>query len=187
MSRKEFAFCITAIVYFIACLFGSTAVSSSIAQYIGTYGWSTFNAWSMAIGGVFSVVVLVLMIWRFVLQLPAWYEIVIFFAGALPTAYVLYNFVLLTTELVHLPQFMILTVLWMYAFPRHLSLGILASIICCIGDEWAQSFMPGRVLDVNDIFLNFIGMFFGLVLWWVLSAFRIHEQNEVIQIIYGDV
>lgn len=175
MRKREVFFFIFALFYFIFGLIGSTAVSQSIAQYIGKNGWSTYNQWTIAVGSLLTGMILTLLILRAWLRRPTWWEWLFFFVGLSFSLKILYfrSVVLLSTELVHLPQFMILTLLFLYAFPRQIYIAVTFSVIACIADEWVQSFLPSRVLDINDIFLNFIGLFLGLILYWALSSKRI--------------
>lgn len=178
MKKQEILFLLLSLAFFVGGLYGASAVSQSIADYIGQHGWATYNNWSIVIGSGLAVLFLTLLGIRLWLQLPNRKELGIGLFGALFTAFVLTQFVLLPTEYVHLPQFTILTVLLFLAFPRWPLGALLFSQAACIADEWAQSFVPTRVLDINDIFFNFIGMYFGILLYWSIAGIVEHRAKK---------
>jgi len=169
--KRSFIFSTLAIFYFIACVFGANAVSQSIADYIGQNGWERFNTYAFYIGGFLAIVFVILCGLRLWYRRPNLSEIMMGLFGFAVSFYILYDFVLLTTELIHIPQFLIFTLLLCFAFPKDLFIVLIVSSAGCIVDEWVQSFMPNRVLDLNDIFLNFIGLYVGLLFWWCISIF----------------
>ncbi len=178
-AKRTYIFSTLAILYFIGCAYGANAVSQSIADYIGQNGWDQFNFYAMIIGILLIVPFSILFGLRFWLKRPTYKEVLWGLLGLGFSYYILYDFVLLTTEYVHIPQFMILTVLLYMAFPKdHLIVFIIVSAGCIV-DEWIQSWMPNRVLDINDIFLNFIGFYVGLLLWWCISIF--FKEREPIE------
>ncbi|MDX9755334.1 MAG: VanZ family protein [bacterium] len=177
MKKREIVLLVIALVYCIAGLFGSTAVSNTVIRFIEQNGWDELRYWTYRIGGGLAGLTLVLVFIRLWFRLPTPREFTIGVVGTAFTAFVITNFVLLTTEIIHIPQFMILTMLFLFAFPRHPQTGLLLSQIACIGDEWAQSMLPGRILDLNDVFLNFIGMFAGMLCWWALSIFPLPKKK----------
>ncbi len=107
---------------------------------------------------------------RLWIRFPTWKEGLVVLLGTVFTVSVLSRVVLLTTELIHLPQFAISTVLYCAAFPRHRWSAVSLSVMVCVADEWFQSFLPKRVLDLNDVFLNLIGLYIGLILWWAIDV-----------------
>ncbi|NPU96561.1 MAG: VanZ family protein [Candidatus Omnitrophica bacterium] len=165
MSRKEKIFLILAVLYFIGCLTGASLVTDAIRVYIGKHGWSTFNSLFFPFLYLVLIIVLALVVSRLWIRYPTWGEIVTVGMGIAVSTWIVSNTMLLTTELVHIPQFLFSTLLFMAAFPRNLPLALTFGGVVCIADEWAQTFMPGRVLDLNDIALNFIGWFLALVAW----------------------
>lgn len=170
MSKREILFLGLAILF---CLFGFTCVSlvsSTIAKYIGKNGWKAFNREFvpiLAMAGVAAAgYVLSKTRWRW----PSWNEWLFVAAGLVFSFYTLSRTLLLTTELVHIPQFALCALLFNAAFPRNRDVAAGLSAVACIADEWAQSFIPNRVVDLNDIFLNFIGLYIGLMVWWAIRA-----------------
>lgn len=181
LKKKEIVFLILSIAYFFGGLFGSTAVSGLVVKYIQHNGWGLLRYWTYHIGAVMIAIALILVFLRLWFRLPTPKECIIAAIGTTFTIFVITHFVLLTTEIIHIPQFMFLTVLFLEAFPRNPQTGLLLSQIACIGDEWSQSMLPGRVLDINDIFLNFIGMFIGMILWWAISIYPLKPQAASLQ------
>lgn len=171
MTKRELILLSLSVLYFFGGLFGASAVSQWVVNYINQNGWSLFNQMNLVIGLFLAGVFLWVLGFRLSYKRPTQREVWIGVAGVVFSSYVLTNFVLLPSEFIHIPQFMGLTILLFLALPRCPLCALLLSQMACIGDEWAQSFFPGRVLDVNDIFLNIIGMFVGLALWWGLSIF----------------
>jgi len=166
VSKKEKVFLILAVLYFIGCLTGASLVTEAIRVYIGKYGWTTFNSIFFPFLYFVLIIVLGLVVSRLWIRYPTWGEIFIAVAGTAVSTWIVSHTMLLTTELVHIPQFLFSTLLFMAAFPRDLRLALSLGAVVCIADEWAQTFMPHRVLDLNDIALNFIGWFLALVAWW---------------------
>ncbi|MFB3787219.1 MAG: VanZ family protein [bacterium] len=166
MSKKEKVFLLLAVLYFIGCLTGASLVTEAIRVYIGKHGWTTFNSIFFPLLYLVLIVVLGLVVSRLWIRYPTWGEIILAVAGTAVSTWIVSHTMLLTTELVHIPQFMFSTLLFMGAFPRELRLALTFGGIVCVADEWAQTFMPYRVLDLNDIALNFIGWFLALVAWW---------------------
>jgi len=107
---------------------------------------------------------------RFRICLPIWKEWLFAIAGLAFSFFVIQRTVLLTTELIHIPQFAICTILFCAAYPRNRGIAAGISAVACIADEWSQSFFPNRVLDINDVFLNLIGLYVGLIVWWAIAA-----------------
>ena len=177
MNKKELFFGFLSILYFIGCLTCIALVNKPIIHYINTHGWHNFNLVAYSICGILLCGVLVLILFRLLYQLPTLEELLVVEYGALFSFYIFHDHVLLTTEFVHIPQFAILTILLFCAFRRYPFLAIVLSIIGCIADEWAQAKM-GRVLDINDIGLNLIGLLAGLIICWCLSLTSLHPSHE---------
>lgn len=177
MNRNEIVFFCLALFY---CLFGFTCVSlvsTSIAEYIGKNGWATFNR-------IFIPILILILLGaagfvgsRFRIRLPAWHEWLFVVLGGAASMWVISRTLLLTTELIHIPQFAICTLLFSAAFPRQPLPAIGCSAAACIADEWVQAFFPNRVLDINDIFLNFIGLYIGLIVWRAIDAKRAAQSE----------
>ncbi len=159
-------------------LFAVNYVTKSIQNYIKNYDWPSFNAWLYPFLFFFAGVLCGMILIRCLIQRPNLIEIIIASYGLLLLFFVLNNSLLLTTELIHLPQFAILTILLLNAFPEDAILAVMWSAIACILDEWFQSFTPNRVLDINDVFLNFSGLFLGVVFVWTLSLSKPPEKND---------
>ncbi len=176
-AKQTYLFSSLALFYFIICALAANAVSQSIANYIGENGWEQFNTYTFLIGGIFALAFVLLLGFRIWVKFPRYHEILVGMIGFGLTFFILNHFVLLTTEYIHIPQFIILTLLLCLAFPRTLFTALAFSALACIVDEWIQSWMPNRVLDFNDILLNFIGLFFGLVIWWCISTI-IHDSKR---------
>lgn len=163
------------------CIFGFTCVSlvsNSVAQYIGRNGWKSFNRTFIPLLILAGLGAAVFVGSRFRLQRPTGVEWLVAVVGAAASVWVISRTLLLSTELIHIPQFAICTLLFSAAFPRQRGIAAGLSAVACIADEWAQSFFPSRVLDLNDIFLNFIGLFIGLILWWAIDAARGNTEES---------
>ena len=52
---------------------------------------------------------------------------------------------------------------------------IAASIFVAVGDEWHQSFVPGRTPDVLDLVADVVGIALASVFWAGWSLFRPHR------------
>jgi hypothetical protein len=170
VSKKEKIFLILAIFF---CLMGFTCVnlvSSAVAKYIGRNGWKAFNRGFIPILSTTGVAIAGYVFSRFRLRWPTWKEWLFAAAGAIFSFYTISRTLLLTTELVHIPQFAVCAILFSAAFPRNRDIAAGLSAVACIADEWSQSFFPNRVVDINDVFLNFIGLYVGLIVWWAISA-----------------
>ncbi len=179
MSRKEMVFLGLAILF---CIFGFTCVSlvsNSIAQYIGRNGWKSFNRTFIPILVLAGLGSAAFVGSRFRFRRPTGMEWLTAIFGAAASVWVVSRTLLLSTELIHIPQFAICTLLFSAAFPRQRGIAAGLSAVICIADEWAQSFFPSRVLDLNDIFLNFIGLYIGLILWWAIDAVRANAEADV--------
>ena len=172
MTKKEIVFLCCAVFF---CVFGFTCVSlvsNSIAQYIGRNGWKSFNHTVIPILVLLLVGAIGFVLSRFWIRIPNWKEWLFATTGGLGAAWVISRTLLLTTELIHIPQFTICTLLFSAAFPRNRAIAAGLAAVACIADEWSQSFFPNRVLDLNDIFLNFIGLYLGLIVWWAIDVTR---------------
>jgi hypothetical protein len=189
LKKREIVFFVLSMVYFFGCMYATSNVSGAIVVYIREHGWTEFNQWAFGIGGFMAGVIGTLLLLRVWLKQPTWSEVLVGVLGGCFSFFVLWKFVLLTTELIHIPQFMLLTVMIFCAFPRWRQGAWLFSLTACIGDEWLQSYlaallpdyMPGRILDINDIFLNFIGMYLGLLLWWSFSIFSLWAHSACVE------
>lgn len=177
MNKKELFFAFLSLLYFIGGLTCITLANKPIIYYIKTHGWHDFNLVVFTAGGVLLLIVVALIAIRLYFQLPSLEEILFVEYGVLFAVFVLHSHVLLTTEYVHLPQFAILTILLFSAFRRFPMLALVLSIIACIADEWAQAKL-GRVLDIDDIGLNLVGLIIGLILCWCFSLVSLSPTEE---------
>lgn len=169
LIRKERIYLIAAVVYCILFFLGVTWVNNAVVEYIRSNGWSGFNSVLYPMFYFVLSAMVIFCIRKIILTRLQGIEITIALIGIVFSFKVLSQSVLLTTELVHIPQFAIAMVLFLGAFPRERWFAFLCTSIACVLDEWFQSFLPNRVLDINDILLNFVGLFTGLVLWWTFS------------------
>ena len=170
MKRIEIFFLILAVLFCICGFIFVSMVSASIASYIGKNGWDDFNRLFFPILYILLFGVIGFVLSRLLVRWPSITELSIAFAGAIFSIFIVPWTILLTTELIHIPQFAICTILFCAAFPRDRLLAIGLSAIACVGDEWMQSFSPDRVLDINDVFLNWTGLFIGLIVWWAIDV-----------------
>ena len=155
-----------AIVYAVTCFAATSMVSGAVSDYIGKHGWKTFNKYMYAslflcLGGVGGLAVK-----RLTIQWPSWKAWIVAVITAVATFEVYTDAVLLPSELVHIPQFAIGLLLLLAAFPRDAWVAVVLCAVGGVADEWTQSFFPDRVLDLNDIFLNWLGLLYGLVAYW---------------------
>lgn len=169
MTKTEKFFFLLSILYFLFCLYGVTTVSQWISDFIRENGWSAFNEHLFPILYFTGGSVCGMLILRARLFMPTWREWLFMGFGLLASIVILNSIVLLTTELIHIPQFAIITILLLNAFPRWRVIAFGWSATACIADEWSQSFLPNRVLDINDILLNLIGMYIGILIYWAFS------------------
>lgn len=52
---------------------------------------------------------------------------------------------------------------------------IAASMLVAVGDEWHQSFVPGRTPEFLDLVADFVGIALASLFWAGWSAFRPHR------------
>jgi len=83
-------------------------------------------------------------------------------------------------NLLHIPAYFLITILWLKAFrtkeslrwPSNMQLLILVGLILfAFSDEIHQSFVPGRTASLMDIGLDILGIFLGLVVFKNLTMF----------------
>jgi len=87
------------------------------------------------------------------------------------------------SNLAHLPEYALLTILWLKAFKREFKnrlapgniLFLFGLFIFAILDEVHQSFVPGRTASRYDIGLDLVGIIFGFYLLIYTSALRCHQ------------
>lgn len=158
-----------AVAYCAAGLLGATAVSQTVAGYIARNGWDDFNRWTFPALAFLAGGLCGMALMRIRMRRPRAVEWLAMPAGGAFAAYTLDNALLLTTELIHLPQFAILTALFLAALPARPGAALGAALLAGVVDEWAQAFLPNRVLDINDVFLNWTGAWLGWLAWWSLS------------------
>ncbi len=170
MKRIEMFFLLLAVLFCISGFIFVSMISNSIANYIGKNGWDDFNGLFFPILYILLFVLVVFVLSRLLVRWPSIIELGIVIIGSTLSAFIVPWTILLTTELIHIPQFATCTILFSAAFPRDRMLAISLSALACVGDEWMQSFNPNRVLDINDIFLNWIGLFIGLIVWWAIDV-----------------
>jgi len=170
VKRIEIIFLILAVLFCICGFIFVSMISNSIANYIGKNGWDDFNSIFFPILYILLFSVIGFVLSRLWVRWPSFIELGITTTGAILSAFIVPWTILLTTELIHIPQFAICTVLFCAAFPRDRFMAIGLSAIACVGDEWIQSFSPTRVLDINDVFLNWTGLYIGLILWWAIDV-----------------
>ena len=86
-------------------------------------------------------------------------------------------------EYVHYPQYATLVCLWYAAFSSRerakggrpagqgviAAAGSISALLGCLEEGW-QHFLPGRVFDVQDILLNLMGVWLGLMLIWAMAG-----------------
>jgi len=84
------------------------------------------------------------------------------------------------SNLAHIPAYAVLTFLWFKAFERGKIRGpfsglnaliLIGLVLFAISDEIHQSFVPGRTASFMDVGLDFLGIFFGLVVFKNLTMF----------------
>lgn len=81
-------------------------------------------------------------------------------------------------KLAHFSEYAVLGMLLIAAFSAHIR-GIwrqalpaaLISLLYAAGDEWHQSFVPGRGPGLRDVAIDFTGALAGIVLAYAISAF----------------
>ena len=167
------------VLYFVFGLTASSLVSRRVAETIRANGWATFNGWLIPILAFLGGVLVGLSVMRIRLRRPTRRELAWAAAGVGFAIYTLSHALLLTTELVHIPQFAILTVLLCRAFPESRSAACVTSALGGVLDEWSQSMIPNRVLDLNDIFLNWVGLSLGLLWWWCFTWPPVEETSSI--------
>jgi VanZ family protein len=89
------------------------------------------------------------------------------------------------SNLAHIPAYALLTFLWLKAFERRsanhsfmaVAFILFGLILFAVSDEIHQSFIPRRSASYMDIGLDFIGIFFGLVIFKVFKTFTIFQGH----------
>jgi VanZ family protein len=89
------------------------------------------------------------------------------------------------SNIAHIPAYALLAFLWLKAFERRnaghsfmsAALILFALILFAVSDEIHQSFIPGRSASFMDIGLDFIGIFFGLVIFKIFKTFIIFQGH----------
>jgi VanZ family protein len=91
------------------------------------------------------------------------------------------------SNLGHIPEFALLTFLWLKAFIRKENKGkshmagtliLIGLIIFAISDEIHQSFIPGRSASLMDIGLDVLGIFSGLGVLRIFGMFSIFQNKS---------
>ena len=91
------------------------------------------------------------------------------------------------SNLAHIPEFALLTFLWLKAFIKKENKGkfplvdtliLIGLIIFAISDEIHQSFIPGRFASFMDIGLDVLGIFFGLSIVKSFRMFGIFQNKS---------
>ena len=77
-------------------------------------------------------------------------------------------------NLLHIPLFGLLQVLWLRALTKlgrsgwhHILVCMSISLLYGLFDELHQMFVPGRYASLMDVFFNFIGVFLGTLIFMV--------------------
>ena len=89
------------------------------------------------------------------------------------------------SNLAHIPAYALLTFLWLKAFERRsashsfmaAALILFGLILFAVSDEIHQSFIPGRSASYMDIGLDFLGIFFGLVIFKIFKTFTVFQGH----------
>ena len=89
------------------------------------------------------------------------------------------------SNLAHIPAYALLTFLWLKAFERRsashsfmaAALILFGLILFAVSDEIHQSFIPGRSASYMDIGLDFIGIFFGLVVFKIFRIVNVSQEE----------
>jgi VanZ family protein len=119
--------------------------------------------------------------------LPFSYMLVIFIMSSIPgnsgllTRGVLSTILIPTVQnLLHIPLFGLLAILWIIAFKRYsfkdrscLTWAVTISMGYGFLDEIYQHFIPGRHTSLTDIFLNLVGVFVGIFVYRSLSIGKV--------------
>ena len=86
-------------------------------------------------------------------------------------------------NLLHIPLFGMLQVLWLCAFTKLGRSGwhrtftcLFISLLYSFFDEFHQMFVPGRFASLQDLILNFTGIVLGTFMFLVWHKINIHES-----------
>lgn len=130
------------------------------AVFYGQYGWLWRSIPGLLwMGGIFSASTQMMAherTSRFVQPFLHW-----LFPGASADFY-------LTAHLIirkggHVAEYAILATLLFWAFGRRQLLVLLLCVLYAMGDEWHQSFVPGREGAIADVLIDTVGAVFGLL------------------------
>ena len=89
------------------------------------------------------------------------------------------------SNLAHIPAYALLTFLWLKAFERRsanhpfmaAALILFALMLFAVSDEIHQSFIPSRSASCMDIGLDFVGIFFGLVIFKIFGIVNVSQEE----------
>ena len=61
----------------------------------------------------------------------------------------------------------------------YILLPVTLSFLYCVSDEVHQLFIPGRAFQISDLLVDFIGVFAGVILFYLIaSTFKKHSQKK---------
>ncbi|MEN3013577.1 MAG: VanZ family protein [Endomicrobiia bacterium] len=125
-------------------------------------------------------------------KILAWFYVVnwcgiIFFLSSIPELKIeeLGLWDLILRKIAHLIEYLILSVLVSNAlfvsfnmkFLNSCLFSFVFSVIYAISDEIHQYFVPGRHFSLLDVFIDTMGIIFGIILWIKFLRYRIYKNH----------